>query len=110
MNQDGSALYLDSSQQTSKPVDADRNQGRPLAYHVYNPNSKFRRTDPGPPDFCVVVTSFQVPASFDTLRELVMSLGGISLRVASVSDGGDVILYGVTDGCVPKIKNATYEN
>ena len=97
-----------------------------LAYFAYNPNSNFRRSNPGPPDFGVAIMPFQssgvsVP-SFDTISALValcenkQNDGGdetedsitaasneIPLRIATVADCGAVIVYGVTRGDVPVI-------
>ena len=97
-----------------------------LAYFAYNPNSNFRRSNPGPPDFVVAIMPFQssgvsVP-SFDTISALValcenkQNDGGdetedsitaasneIPLRIATVADCGAVIVYGVTRGDVPVI-------
>ncbi|KAK1741809.1 tRNA-splicing endonuclease subunit SEN54 [Skeletonema marinoi] len=97
-----------------------------LAYFAYNPNSNFRRSNPGLPDFGVAIMPFQssgvsVP-SFDTISALVALCenrrndGGdetedsitaasneIPLRIATVADCGAVIVYGVTRGDVPVI-------
>eukprot|EP00984_Skeletonema_dohrnii_P008621 scaffold3194_cov118-Skeletonema_dohrnii-CCMP3373.AAC.12 len=97
-----------------------------LAYFAYNPNSNFRRSNPGLPDFGVAIMPFQssgvsVP-SFDTISALValcenkQNNGGdetedsitaasneIPLRIATVADCGAVIVYGVTRGDVPVI-------
>eukprot|EP00985_Skeletonema_marinoi_P033911 scaffold42566_cov197-Skeletonema_marinoi.AAC.1 len=97
-----------------------------LAYFAYNPNSNFRRSNPGLPDFGVAIMPFQssgvsVP-SFDTISALVAlcenkqndagdetedsitaASNEIPLRIATVADCGAVIVYGVTRGDVPVI-------
>lgn len=94
-----------------------------LAYYAYNPNSNFKRTNPGLPDFGVAVMPFHscdsnAPA-FDVITSLVELCGvkkeksdddidtassnEIPLRIATVADGGAVIVYGVTRGDVPVI-------
>ena len=96
-----------------------------LAYFAYNPNSNFRRSHPGLPDFGVAIMPFHssgvsVP-TFDSISALVSLCEGnhdggdeiddadaaisneIPLRIATVSDGGAVIVYGVTRGDVPVI-------
>ena len=92
-----------------------------LAYHAYNPNRKFKRTNPGLPDFGVAIMPFHSDEgtsepTFDTLKSLVSmcesgnceeesenSTTGMPLRVATVADGGAVIVFGVTHGEVPRV-------
>jgi len=94
-----------------------------LAYYAYNPNSNFKRTNPGLPDFGVAVMPFHSSSVnapvFDVISSLVelcevkkekddddkhtASLNEIPLRIATVADGGAVIVYGVTRGDVPVI-------
>lgn len=98
-------------------LQTDEKTGKPnisLAYYAYNPNARFKRSNPGLPDFGVAVMPFYSDTTgeptFDTLASLVSmcedeenSNGGIPLRVVTVSDGGAVIAFGVTDGNVPSI-------
>ena len=97
-----------------------------IAYFAYNPNSNFKRSNPGLPDFGVAVMPFHSSGvnapTFDTVSALVALCGGeghdrdqknddadvgssneIPLRIATVADGGAVIVYGVTRGDVPVI-------
>ncbi|KAL7456340.1 hypothetical protein ACHAWC_007858 [Mediolabrus comicus] len=94
-----------------------------LAYHAYNPNSNFKRTNPGLPDFGVAVMPFHSSSTnaptFDVISSLVALCHGVKkeknddntatssneipLRIATVADGGAVIVYGVTRGDVPVI-------
>ncbi|KAL7447375.1 hypothetical protein ACHAXM_010670 [Skeletonema potamos] len=97
-----------------------------LAYFAYNPNSNFRRSNPGLPDFGVAIMPFHSSGvsapSFATISALVALCEGkhndggdetnnadtapsneIPLRIATVSDDGAVIVYGVTRGDVPVI-------
>lgn len=90
-----------------------------LAYYAYNPNSNFKRTNPGIPDFGVAVMPFHNAPAFDVISSLVELCGvkkekndddketassnEIPLRIATVADGGAVIVYGVTRGDVPVI-------
>lgn len=98
-----------------------------LAYYAYNPNSHFKRTNPGLPDFGVAIMPYHSDEctdepTFDTLNSLVSmcecrnddieegnddndSTGGMSLplRVVTVADGGAVIAFGITHGDVPNI-------
>lgn len=90
-----------------------------LSYLAYNPNSKFRRTHPGLPDFGVAIMPFyshgETEVTFETLSSL-LSLCKLNrcrtendidlpLRVMAVSDGGAVIAFGVTGGDVPSINS-----
>ena len=98
-----------------------------LAYYAYNPNSQFKRTNPGLPDFGVAIMPYHSDEytdepTFDTLNSLVSmcecrnddikkgnddndSTRGMSLplRVVTVADGGAVIAFGITHGDVPNI-------
>jgi hypothetical protein len=100
-----------------------------LAYYAYNPNSHFRRSDPGLPDFGVAVMPYNDDSrkrpTFDVLSSLVSMCegggggggieedigdaaaaagrSGIPLRVVTVADGGAVVAFGVTKGEVPSI-------
>jgi len=103
-----------------------------LAYYAYNPNASFRRTNPGLPNFGVAVMPYHsgdgTGPSFGNLSFLVSmceggggrpkpegdadegindaAASGIPLRVATVADGGAVIVFGVTSGDVPSINQA----
>lgn len=103
-----------------------------LAYYAYNPNSHFRRSDPGLPDFGVAVMPYNDDSrrpTFDVLSSLVSMCegggdgsieedigdtaaaaaagrSGIPLRVVTVADGGAVVAFGVTTGEVPNINRA----
>ena len=94
-----------------------------LAYFAYNPNSNFRRSDPGLPDFGLAIMPFHSSGAssptFDTISTLValcenkcinesdevgtVKTNEIPLRIATVADCGAVIVYGVTRGDVPVI-------
>ena len=99
-----------------------------LAYYAYNPNARFRRSNPGLPDFGVAILPYHSDGgrgpTFDTISlfvsmcegtseldenesmtEQVMADAGIGipLRIATVSDGGAVIAFSVTRGDVPNI-------
>ena len=99
-----------------------------LTYYAYNPNARFRRSNPGMPDFGVAVVPFQSGdgngTPFATLNSLVSmcegaeqledeedgnehsnssARSGIPLRVVTVADGGAVIAFAVTNGDVPSI-------
>ena len=85
-----------------------------LAYYAYNPNSQFKRTNPGLPDFGVAIMPYHSDActdepTFDTLNSLVSMCEcsgndvSLPLRVVTVADGGAVIAFGITHGDVPTI-------
>lgn len=97
-------------------LQSNGNKGQPydsrLSYYAYNPNARFRRSDPGLPDFGVAVIPFHSDnghnqPTFDTLDALVSMCSveecRIPLRVVTVADGGKVIAFGVINGGVPSI-------
>lgn len=76
-----------------------------VAWQVYLPNSNFRKTNPGPPDFLVAITMFAQPSpTFERIRTMMMDeCRGIALKLAAVSDSGTVIMFGLSDCGVPDI-------
>ena len=79
-----------------------------IAFDVYNPNSKFRKSHPGPPDYVVAVSHFNVnpmmAPTFHIIMQLISFCNGVPLRIAIVSDSGTVIMFGITDTPVPVIR------
>lgn len=103
-----------------------------LAYFAYSPNSNFKRSNPGLPDFGVAIMPFHSSGAsaptFDTISALVALCEGkrsggsdenddsitatsneIPLRIATVADCGAVIVYGVTRGDVPVIAKKKHD-
>uniref|UniRef100_A0A7S3V4Y1 Uncharacterized protein n=1 Tax=Chaetoceros debilis TaxID=122233 RepID=A0A7S3V4Y1_9STRA len=75
-----------------------------IAFDCYNPNGSFRKSNPGQPDFYVAITSFTEPSpTISTFNKIIKSCGDTSFRVASVSDGGIVVMFNMTDVGVPVI-------
>ena len=75
-----------------------------LAFDVYKPNSSFRKSDPGPPDFCVAVGNFNSPSPpLSMLLSLISECNGTPLRVAVISDSGTVMLFSFSDEEAPVI-------
>ena len=75
-----------------------------VAFDVYNPNTNFRKTMPGLPHFCVVVTPFGEPSpTFSRFKTIIQSCEGIPLKIATVSDLGTMAMFGITDYGVPSI-------
>lgn len=82
--------------------DSFQQQQQPLlpAFDVYRPSANFARSNPGRPDFSVAVTSFHSNViTFSHILQLQLAVQ--HLKVATVSDGGTVIMFGVTDFGVP---------
>lgn len=80
----------------------------PIGYDVYLPNSSFRRTNPGRPEFCVAIASFaEASPGFSALHALISIARGVPMRVATVADGGTVVMFSLTDYGVPPINEAT---
>lgn len=75
-----------------------------IAFDCYNPNGSFRKSNPGQPDFYVSITPFAEPSpTISTFNKIIKSCGNTSFRVASVSDGGTVVMFSITDVGVPTI-------
>ncbi len=75
-----------------------------ISFDVYNPNTNFRKTMPGLPNFCVVVTALAEPSPpFSVFKRIIQSCEGIPLKVATVSDLGTIAMFGMTDYGVPPI-------
>ena len=76
-----------------------------IAWDAYNPNSKFGKTHPGLPNFYVAVTYYNEPhLRFSQINNLITKqCEGIPLKLATVSDSGTVVMFGVSSMGVPKI-------
>ena len=75
-----------------------------LCFDVYRPNTAFSKLDPGLPDF-YVASSFYNDArvTFDNCKSILESCKGIPLKLATVSDSGTVVMFGITDLGIPSI-------
>ena len=105
---------VSSPDESEACIESPTNNTYRLAYYAYNPNSHFKRSNPGLPNFGVAVMPFRNGPTFDDLMSIV---GGgrsdhsdrinsdIPLRMVTVSDGGAIIAFGVTNGDVPNIRN-----
>jgi hypothetical protein len=81
-----------------------------IAWYVYEPNAKFAKTNPGPPDFVVVVTNYSSPVTSTTqgsihsqLRQLMTQTNHHPIKIAVVADSGTVLLLGITNQGVPRL-------
>ena len=76
-----------------------------IAWDVYLPNAKFGKTHPGLPDFYVAVTYYNEPhVRFAQIEEvLVNDCRRIPLKLATVSDSGTVVMFGVSNMGVPSM-------
>ncbi len=113
--------FVISLESWNRSEDGIKNQKLELSYYAYNPNSCFRRSNPGLPDFGVAIMPHKFDdgqgPSFDVLASLVSlcesnvleaaesEVRDIPLRVVTVADGGSVIAFGITRGDVPDISN-----
>jgi hypothetical protein len=83
-----------------------------IAFDVYRPNSNFCKGAPGLPDFYVAATHYNTSGtstsganlSFPQIQRLLAMSAGRSLKIATVSDAGAVIMFGITDHGVPAIQ------
>jgi hypothetical protein len=75
-----------------------------IAYDVYNPNSNYKKTMPDRPDFYVAVVPYVEPSpTFSTMKAVILACKGIPIKISTVSDGGTVNTFGITDLEVPSI-------
>jgi hypothetical protein len=74
-----------------------------ICWDAYQPDATFAKTRPGPPDFYVAVTFYnQAQVSLPDLQSLVLDkCQGIPLKLATVSDSGTVVMFGVANSGVP---------
>eukprot|EP00934_Nitzschia_sp_Nitz4_P002856 Nitzschia sp. Nitz4//scaffold1_size375055//138497//139324//NITZ4_000255-RA/size375055-processed-gene-0.340-mRNA-1//1//CDS//3329540982//2846//frame0 len=84
----------------SAPPPTIPDEGLCISWDVYNPNSNFAKTHPGIPDFYVAATFYNKPqVSFANIFAIVHSpdYEGVPLKIATVSDSGTIVMFGVTD-------------
>jgi len=75
-----------------------------IAYDVYNPNSNYKKTMPDQPDFYVAISPYaESSPTFSTMKAAIRCCEGIPLKISTVSDGGTVNMFGITDLEVPCI-------
>jgi hypothetical protein len=92
--------------------DDDGTGGVSIAFDVYRPNSNFSKGAPGLPDFYVAATHYNTSGSngaslsFQQIQRLLAMSAGQSLKIATVSDAGAVIMFGITDLGVPAIQQS----
>ena len=76
-----------------------------IAFDIYKPNASFSKMNPGVPDFYIAIFNFADPSpTFTTMMKTVNDCNDITLRLATVTDTGTVMVFGVTDFGVPSIK------
>lgn len=81
-----------------------------IAFDVWNPDSSFRKTNPGLPDFVCAITCFaEHSIQYSQIKALIQSCESIPLRLATVADSGTVIMFGLTDYGVPSITRTKEE-
>jgi hypothetical protein len=74
-----------------------------LAWDVYEPNSRFKRSSPGLPDFYVAVVPYNSPMKVDRILELIAECDGILFQIGAVSDSGQVVMLGIHDFTAPLV-------
>jgi hypothetical protein len=111
-----------------------KNSSREIAFDVYKPNSNYKKSNPGIPDFYVAIANYAQPSPpFVKIKELIevcydddstndgndgnegqsqgQSQGNnrrgnsIPIRMAVVADGGTVLMFGLTDYGVPSLNS-----
>ena len=82
----------------------------PIAFDVYGPNSSFRRSNPGRPEFCVAISPYAAPSpTFTSVLALMTYVRGVPVSLATVADGGTVVMFRLTDYGVPPLSAASTE-
>ncbi|KAL7556507.1 hypothetical protein ACA910_000970 [Epithemia clementina (nom. ined.)] len=75
-----------------------------LAWDVYPPDQNFSRSAPGLPSFSVLVTSYsEGMITFSQISQCIRDSHPTPIKIATISDGGIVVMFGVTDECIPPI-------
>jgi hypothetical protein len=96
----------DSIQRAAPPtIPKDDDAPTTIAWDVYSPNSDFAKTKPGIPDFYVAVSYFNAPSlSFQQLQTLLVTkCHGIPFKIATVSDSGTIVMFGLDNFGAPPI-------
>lgn len=76
--------------------------GLQICFDVYMPNACFSKLNPGLPDFLVATTYYsESRVSFADCQKTLEQCEGIRLKVATVSDSGTVVMFGLTNFGVP---------
>jgi len=76
--------------------------GLQICFDVYMPNASFSKLNPGLPDFLVATTYYsESRVSFVDCQKILERCEGIRLKVATVSDSGTVVMFGLTNFGVP---------
>jgi tRNA-splicing endonuclease subunit sen54 N-term len=90
-----SSTCTNSSQQADTPS---------FAFLVYPPDCNFAKSDPGLPAFLVAVTHYgQSGLDYAAVQNLLRQARGIPVKLATVSDSGTVVMFGITDYGVPPL-------
>lgn len=78
-----------------------------ICFDVYMPNTNFAKLSPGLPDFYVAATYYHQPqVSFADCKDVMAKCQGIPLKLATVSDSGTVVMFGLTDFGTPMINTS----
>lgn len=97
------------SLQTAPPPSIPES-GLKICFDVFMPNSNFSKLSPGLPDFYVAASYYhQSIVSFSDCQAILVKARGIPLKLASVSDSGTVIMFGLTNFGVPTIGSSKKE-
>ena len=100
-------LFRDAASHDSdsgQEIYASMSSSASIAYDVYYPNSNYRKTMPDLPDFYVAVVPYAEPSpTFSSMKAIILACEGIPIKISTVSDGGTVNMFGITDLKVPSI-------
>jgi len=101
-------LRINASTAPPPPFLSSSSSPMMIAYDVHLPNSNFRKSNPGPPDFYVAITSFHTSSPPFAILQLLLKKHcneeqEIGLRIATVAEDGCVVMFGLTDYGVPSI-------
>lgn len=68
-----------------------------IVFDVYQPGVNFKKSNPGPPDFCITVCRYSdMPPSLASMNSLSQECHPVPLKIALV-DGGNILFYSILD-------------
>lgn len=85
--------------ESSSDEEDDDDESLQISFDVYSPSRKFKKTQPGPPCYCLAVTNWASPfPSYASTERFKRRCGAQSVPlVAVVGQGGDVAFYQLKD-------------
>lgn len=81
----------------SADTQSGQNSSLQIVFDVYQPGVNFKKSNPGPPDFCITVCRYSdMPPSLASMNSLSQQCHPVPLKIALV-DGGNILFYSILD-------------